>query len=100
MLKYRTQQKTPKPAAFQGIDHILDCDRLPVVERHAFPQGEGVRFSVLGKNIVTGDGRDDRAVGAGLHQPLEDVELDLTDPRRGGSVGVEVVQILCDTYRD
>ena len=34
-------------AAFQGIDHIFHGDRLPIVERDAFPQGEGVRQSIL-----------------------------------------------------
>ena len=87
-------------AAFQGIDHILDGDGLSAVERHALPQGEGVRFAVLGDLIVTGDGRGQRAVGAGLHQSLEDVEQYLADAGRGGQLGVEVAQILCDTYRD
>ena len=87
-------------AAFQGIDHILDGDGLSVVERYALPQGEGVRPAIRRDLIVTGDGPGEGAIGAGLYQSLEDVEQHLAHAGRGGQLGVEVAQILCDTYRD
>ena len=87
-------------AALQRVDHVSGRDGLAVVELHALPQGEGVGQAVLGDLIAAGDSGDYLAVGADLHQALKEIEHDLAGAGRAGQMGIEAVQILCDTDCD
>ena len=61
-------------AGFKGIDHVLGGHSFPIVEKHPFPQGEGIGQAILRHSTVGCHRRHILAADIGLDQALVDVE--------------------------